>query len=370
MTMAHHVVFVGNPIAAVHVARKPGDVQRFAAGITLDHRHHFGGGAAFVHQAAHPQHGLQAERDFCLHVRKFLLYQLVRRQRPAELFSFQRVVARRVPAEFGGAERPPGNAVTRLVQTAKRTFEPFDVRQQIFFRDKDVVQDDFAGYRDSQAELAFDLRRGKTLHAAFENEPANDVPVFLCPYDEDVGNRRIGDPHLRALEQVATIDFARASDHATGVRTEVGLGQAECPEEFAGGKPGQVFLALRLGAVGVDRIHGETGLHAHHRAITRIHPFDLSGNQSVADVVYTRAAVAFERRSEEAKGAHLRKDLAIEPFQPVREKNARHELVLAIGARGVPDHALFVIQLLFEQQRILPAKRRAGERGVHAVLLF
>jgi hypothetical protein len=75
---------------------------------------------------------LQSERYFGLHVRELLLDQLVRRQRPPELFSFHRVVARRVPAEFGGAERSPCNAVPRLVQAAERAFQALNVRQQIF----------------------------------------------------------------------------------------------------------------------------------------------------------------------------------------------------------------------------------------------
>ena len=54
-------------------------------------------------------------------VGELLLDQLRRRQRPAEHHSLHRVVARRVPAEFGRAERTPGDAVARVVQTGKRS---------------------------------------------------------------------------------------------------------------------------------------------------------------------------------------------------------------------------------------------------------
>jgi hypothetical protein len=66
-------------------------------------------------------------------------------------------------------------------------------------------------------------------------------------------------------------------------------------------------------------------------------------------MVHACAAIAFECRAKKAKGAHLRKYLAIEAFLPVRQQYARHELVLAIGARRIPHHAFLIIELLFEQ---------------------
>ena len=34
------------------------------------------------------------------------------------------------------------------------------------------------------------------------------------------------------------------------------------------GKLGQIFAALRLGPVGIDRVHHQRGLHGHRRAVT------------------------------------------------------------------------------------------------------
>ena len=88
---------------------------------------------------------MKSKRDFGLHVGQFLLDQLIRRQRPAELLSFQGVVACSLPAEFGGTKRTPGNAVARLIQAAERPLQSFNARQQILLGNENVVHDDFTG---------------------------------------------------------------------------------------------------------------------------------------------------------------------------------------------------------------------------------
>jgi hypothetical protein len=54
----------------------------------------------------------------------------------------------------------------------------------------------------------------------------------------------------------------------------VGLGEAEAADEFAGGELGQLFAALRLAAIGIDRVHDQRRLHRHRRAESGI---DASG---------------------------------------------------------------------------------------------
>src|SRR5690242_21384759 len=67
-----------------------------------------------------------------------------------------------MPAELGGAERAPGDAVARIIKTGKRTLEPADAGETISFGHTHVVHDDLAGGRRAQAELAFDLDRKST----------------------------------------------------------------------------------------------------------------------------------------------------------------------------------------------------------------
>src|SRR5690606_1203814 len=125
-----------------------------------------------------------------------------------------------------------------------------------------------------QRDLALDLRRRQALHPLFENKAPDltIVRIGFCPDDENVGDRRIGNPHLRALEAIAALDLLGARAHAAGVAARVGLGEAETADEFAGGQSGEIFALLLFAAIGVDRVDHERALHRTGRAITRIDP--------------------------------------------------------------------------------------------------
>src|SRR5262249_4618716 len=158
------------------------------AGVALEHGDHLRRGATLVAQAAEPEAGLQADGDLGLHVGELLLDQLVGGDGAAELLAVQRIVARRQPAELGGAQGTPGYAVARVVEAAERTLEPADIGQQVALRHEDVFHYDLAGHRRAQRELALDRGRGEAGHAALQDETADDPGVVLGPDDEDVGN--------------------------------------------------------------------------------------------------------------------------------------------------------------------------------------
>ena len=138
-------------------------------------------------------------------------------------------------AGFGRAHRSPGDAVARAVEAAERALQALDVGQERVFADLDAVHHDLAGDRGAKRELFLDLGRREARHALFEDEAADlaAMRVRLRPDDEDVGDRRIGDPHLRAGEAVAARRLLGAGAHAAGVGTGVGLGQAEAADPFA-----------------------------------------------------------------------------------------------------------------------------------------
>ena len=280
-------------------------------------------------------------------------------ERAAEGAARQRVVARRLPAELGRAERAPGDAVARIVEAGEGSPEAGDVRQQIGVGHEHVSHGDLARDRGAQRELALDLRRGEPLHAALEDEPADHPLVVLRPHHHDVGDRRIADPHLAAVEDVAAIHLAGAALHAARVRAMIGLGQAEAADHLAGRELGQVFLPLLLGAEGVDRMHHQGRLHGQGRAVAAIDAFDLAGDDAIGDVAGAGAAIALDRRAEKAELAHFRQDLAIDSLLAERLLDARHQLLLREGAGAVADEALLLAEQVIEQQRILPVEDRA-----------
>ena len=352
--MADNVEFVDDAVGAMYVARHACDLQGLAGGVALEHGDCLGRHAPLVHQPAEPETALESKGDLGLHVGEFFLNQLVGRERPAELGALERIGAGRVPAELGGAQCAPGDAVARPVEAAERPLESLDVGQQIVLGHEHIVHDDLAGDRGPERELAFDLGRGEPLHAFLQEETADLTVVVFRPHHEDVGDRRVGDPHLGAGQLIAAVGLARAGFHAARVGAMVGLGEADADDPFAFRQLGQVLLPLLLGAVGVDGVHAQARLDAQTRAIGRIHALELAGDEAVGHVVDSGAAVALERRAQESQRPHLGHDLTVEALVAMGLQDARHQLVLGVGPRAVANHALLLAELVLEDQGVIP----------------
>src|SRR3546814_4075538 len=69
---------------------------------------------------------------------------------------------------------------------------------------------------------------------------------------------------------------------------------------------------------------------------------------------YTTLFRSRDGGAEQAERPHLGLDGAVEDLVAVGLEDARHQLVLAVGPRGVADHALLLAELLLQQQRVLP----------------
>jgi hypothetical protein len=67
-------------------------------------------------------------------------------------------------------------------------------RQDVLGRDKYVLQHDHAGDGGAEGKFAFDFWSLEAFGAAFQNEASDFAGIVLCPYQEDVGDRGIGDP--------------------------------------------------------------------------------------------------------------------------------------------------------------------------------
>ena len=118
--------------------------------------------------------------------------------------------------------------------------------QQRVFRHRDIFQHDLAGDAGAQGEFAVDARRGEAFGAALDQKAA-DFSVQLGPDHRDIGDRRIGDPHFRAIEAIARAILDRARDHAAGIGAMIRFGETETADQFAARQAGQIFLLLRLG---------------------------------------------------------------------------------------------------------------------------
>ena len=304
---------------------------------------------------------MQRQSDFGLHVSQLLLYQLSLRQRTTKLQTIQSVLTSGVPAELGRTQRAPGDTVTGRVQTGERTFQTGHVRQHVFFRNEHIVHHDFTGDGGTQANLALDRRRAQTFPAFLQNEATDDVVVGFCPDHKHVSNGAVGDPHLGALEQVATFGATRAGNHGARVGAVVRLGQTEAADKLAAGQLRQIFLLLLFTAKFVDRHHHQRGLHTHHRAVAGVNALNFTRDQAVADIVQPASAVLGRNGcTQQAQLAHFTEDFHVGLLVAERVQHPRHKLVLAVLACTVTHHALFFSQLLIQQQRIFPVETCLG----------
>ena len=265
-----------------------------------------------------------------------------------------------MPAELGGAHRTPGDPVARVVEARERSAQPVHAGQQVLRRHEHVVHDDLAGDRGAQAEFPLDFGRAQALHFFVEDKAADHAVFGFRPHHKDIRDRRIGNPHLGAVQTIAARHRRGPGRHARRVRSVIGFGQTKAADPLARGQLGQVFLALRRAAEIVDRVHDQTRLHAHRRAIAAVDALDLARDQPIRDVVDPGAAKAVDRCAEKAERAHLVHDLAIETLVPIGLDDAREQLFLAIGVGAVAHHALVLAQFAVEQERVGPIEPNLG----------
>src|SRR5690606_19993066 len=93
-------------------------------------------------------------------------------------------------------------------------------------------------------------------------------------------------------------------------------------------------------------------------------------DETIGDVVGAGTAVFLGNRyAEQAERSHLGEDLAVRTLLEVGRDHARGELLLAVVARRVADHALVLSELIFEQQRVVPLEGRSGGLGFGGFVL-
>ncbi len=81
----------------------------------------------------------------------------------------------------------------------------------------------------------------------------------------------------------------------------MGLGEAEAADDVTGRHAGQPSLALLLGAVGVDRVHAQAGLHRHETAQAGIAALQFLADQAVGNRVEPGAAVTLDAGTQQAQ---------------------------------------------------------------------
>ena len=213
---------------------------------------------------------------------------------------------------------------------------------------------------------------GKTVsQIAEERYPGHEATKVMCRADQTIGTTTVSG-WASEIVQTAYADFLQAlmpysvypalRSRGIGLSFD-GIGTVSIPSRTAGGAGGGFV------AEGVDGHHHQRRLHAHHRSVAAVHAFDLAGDQAVADVVQARAAVlGRDGGAQQAQLTHLAEDGRVGLLVAKGQRHAGQQLALRVVARGVLDHALFLRELVVQQQRVGPVE--GGFVGAHLVSRF
>jgi hypothetical protein len=162
----------------------------------------------------------------------------------------------------------------------------------------------------------------------------------LAGADQEVGPDAIGDEGLGAVDDVATVDFARRRPDRGYVRAGAGLGDPEGSDQLALDPGDQPALLLLLGAELPDRRRGDLGMRSQTRGYAAAAPRtrQLLDPDRIVDVVASLAAVlglVFE--AEEAELAAAVVELAGELARLLPSLDVRRDLLTDEAADGFPQ---------------------------------
>ena len=119
--------------------------------------------------------------------------------------------------------------------------------------------------------------------------------------------------------------------------------QPKATEPFPTGKPGEVFLFLRLTAECIDRIHHQGPLHGCGGSHAAVSALEFLHHQPITEVVQSPTPV-FDRcgRSKAAQFTHLLHDLQrkLPPLGIVLYD--RRDILLHVIAHGFPYELVFI----------------------------
>src|SRR4029079_3886566 len=201
--------------------------------------------------------------------------------------------------------------------------------------------------RASQPHLRLVLTERHTGRAARHDDRADAVLALVGvghgSEDDVTGNRRVGDPHLRAVQDPLVALQPRRRTRRAGIRARVRLGQAERGDVFALSGWLEKGTLLLLGAEQRDR----GAAQAHVRRVSQrgrtTGACDLLDGDRSAQAIGAGAAILLgEWYTHQAKLAHLAEGRGRELAALVHVAGIRRDLLLGELAHCLADHLLFL----------------------------
>ena len=188
--------------------------------------------------------------DASRHVGDLLLHRAEVRDRLLELLSLLGVVGRDLQRALHGTEDTHAELEAADVQDVERDLvTASDLAEQVLLGHPHVFEAQRARRRALDAHLVLLGPRGEPVVGALDQERRERFTVDLREDREQVGEPRVRDPHLRAVEAVVAFAIIAGLQHrrrlgAEGVRTATRLRQRVRRKDLSGREPRQIPALL------------------------------------------------------------------------------------------------------------------------------
>src|SRR5439155_17557321 len=179
-----------------------------------------------------------------------------------------------------------------------------------------VFEDELPGVRAAEPHLVVDLSDAEALEILLDDESSDPAPRAFRPVvrgvdDDDVGDRPVRHPDLRAIQDPAAVAQPRARLDRRRVRPARRFGQRERGDLLSGGEIGKVAALLVFGTAEKDRHRADRGVRADDVRESRRRAPKLLEREAVPEIPGADTAVFLgEGESEEAELPHLLEHVA------------------------------------------------------------
>ena len=247
-----------------------------------------------------------------------------------------------------------------------------DDTEHVIDRHFAVGEHELAGIGAAHAELVELLPGGKAGKTVFDDERGDAAraggAVGLGVDDERIGERTVGDPHFRAVEDIAVALALGAGAHRHHVGAGIRLRHRQRPDMLAGNELRQIALLLLGAGVAPDLVDAEIGMRAVGKADRRRAAGNLLHRHAMGEIAHAGAApFLLDRDAEQAERAELRPQLARKFVGAVDLSGAWRDFFAGEGADRLAQHIDVVAEAEIEageavrdHRALLPAPKTGG----------
>src|SRR6266513_4014839 len=292
------------------------------------------------------------------------LDRLIRPDRTSELGPRLGVGNGRLEEMLRGADRMRRETHPAVVERCEGDGESLAVFAEPLERwNAHVAEIELRGRRAMQSHLRVVAANLETGGRALDGERGDplrpELRIERRENDEHLGDRRIGDERLRAVDDVRVAVAARDRLKTAGVAARAGLGESVRADLPSGQEVGKVALAKCVRTADIDRGPAQTRRAADDVPERRVRARELLDRDAVPELAETLSAhLLAESETEEAHGGHrvdhgprylvLLFDLALERREPLfdelADRTLEHEKV--VGKDGIHQPSFAVSRIL------------------------